>query len=143
MPEGIFKQRRTTFVFMVADELADHWKAGDYGMYLDLPVVIDPSHATGLRELVAPLSKAGVGVGGVGVLIGVPPHPPHGLGATTTGAGATAIRRPGTTTCGIGPHTATQPPSSEAAVTSPINHAIERFMSYLPHRRLLHRLLKE
>jgi hypothetical protein len=23
MPEGIFKQRRTTFVFMVADELAD------------------------------------------------------------------------------------------------------------------------
>jgi protease I len=41
MPEGLFKERRTTFVFMVADELADHWKAGDYGMYLDLPVVID------------------------------------------------------------------------------------------------------
>ena len=41
MPEGIFKERRTTFVFMVADELADQWKAGDYGMYLDLPVVID------------------------------------------------------------------------------------------------------
>jgi protease I len=41
MPEGLFKQRRTTFVFMVADELADQWKAGDYGMYLDLPVVID------------------------------------------------------------------------------------------------------
>jgi protease I len=41
MPQGIFKQRRTTFVFMVADELADQWKAGDYGVYLDLPVVID------------------------------------------------------------------------------------------------------
>lgn len=41
MPEGIFKKRQTTFVFMVADELADQWKAGDYGMYLDLPVVID------------------------------------------------------------------------------------------------------
>jgi protease I len=41
MPEGIFKQRRTTFVFMVADELADQWKAGDYGVYLDLPVVVD------------------------------------------------------------------------------------------------------
>lgn len=41
MPEGLFKERRTTFVFMVADELADQWKAGDYGMYLDLPVVID------------------------------------------------------------------------------------------------------
>jgi protease I len=41
MPEGIFKQRRTTFVFTVADELADQWKAGDYGVYLDLPVVVD------------------------------------------------------------------------------------------------------
>ena len=41
MPEGLFKERRTTFVFMVADELADQWKAGDYGIYLDLPVVID------------------------------------------------------------------------------------------------------
>jgi protease I len=41
MPEGIFKNRRTTFVFMIADELADQWRAGDYGTYLDLPVVID------------------------------------------------------------------------------------------------------
>jgi putative intracellular protease/amidase len=41
MPEGIFRGRRSTFVFMVADELADQWKAGDYGTYLDLPVVID------------------------------------------------------------------------------------------------------
>ena len=41
MPEGIFRQRKTTFVFMVADELADQWKAGDYGVYLDLPVVVD------------------------------------------------------------------------------------------------------
>jgi deglycase len=41
MPEGIFKDRATTSVFMVADELADQWKAHDYGVYLDLPVVID------------------------------------------------------------------------------------------------------
>ena len=41
IPEGLFKERRTTFVFMVADEMADEWKAGDYGTYLDLPVVID------------------------------------------------------------------------------------------------------
>jgi protease I len=41
MPEGIFKNRRTTFVFMVADELADQWRAGDQGVYLDLPVVVD------------------------------------------------------------------------------------------------------
>jgi protease I len=41
MPEGIFKNRPTTCIFMIADELCDQWKAGDYGMYLDLPVVID------------------------------------------------------------------------------------------------------
>ena len=41
MPEGIFKDRTTTFIFMVADELCDRWKAGEHGMYLDLPVVID------------------------------------------------------------------------------------------------------
>jgi protease I len=41
MPEGIFKGGATTAVFMVADELCDQWKSGDYGTYLDLPVVID------------------------------------------------------------------------------------------------------
>jgi 3-deoxy-7-phosphoheptulonate synthase len=40
-----------------------------------LPVVIDPSHATGLRHLVAPLAKAAVAVGADGVLIEVHPHP--------------------------------------------------------------------
>jgi 3-deoxy-7-phosphoheptulonate synthase len=44
-----------------------------------LPVVIDPSHATGLRELVAPLSKAAVAVGADGVLIEVHPHPEKAL----------------------------------------------------------------
>lgn len=41
MPQDIFKGRVTTFVFMVADELADQWRLRDYGLYLDLPVVID------------------------------------------------------------------------------------------------------
>lgn len=41
MPEGIFKDRVTAAVFMVADELCDQWKSRDYGTYLDLPVVID------------------------------------------------------------------------------------------------------
>src|SRR5258707_2730468 len=40
-----------------------------------LPVVIDPSHATGLRHLVAPLTKAAVAVGADGVLIEMHPHP--------------------------------------------------------------------
>jgi len=41
MPEGIFRNRTTTAIFMVADELCDQWKSRDYGMYLDLPVVTD------------------------------------------------------------------------------------------------------
>jgi 3-deoxy-7-phosphoheptulonate synthase len=44
-----------------------------------LPVVIDPSHATGIRELVAPLAKAAVAVGADGVLIEVHPHPEKAL----------------------------------------------------------------
>jgi len=44
-----------------------------------LPVVIDPSHATGVREFVAPLSKAAVAVGADGVLIEVHPHPEKAL----------------------------------------------------------------
>ncbi|MDD3364819.1 MAG: 3-deoxy-7-phosphoheptulonate synthase, partial [Syntrophomonas sp.] len=34
-----------------------------------LPVIVDPSHAAGLRELVAPLSRAAVAVGADGLMI--------------------------------------------------------------------------
>lgn len=44
-----------------------------------LPVLVDPSHGTGLAELVAPLSKAAVGVGADGLLIEVHPNPPEAL----------------------------------------------------------------
>ncbi len=44
-----------------------------------LPVVIDPSHATGIRDLVAPLAKAAAAVGADGVLIEVHPHPEKAL----------------------------------------------------------------
>ncbi len=40
-----------------------------------LPVVVDPSHATGLRELVAPMSKAALAAGADGLLIEVHPDP--------------------------------------------------------------------
>ena len=40
-----------------------------------LPVVIDPSHSGGKRELVRPLSRAAVAVGADGLLIDVHPHP--------------------------------------------------------------------
>ncbi len=40
-----------------------------------LPIIIDPSHSGGRRDLVAPLSRAAVGVGADGVIIDVHPDP--------------------------------------------------------------------
>lgn len=44
-----------------------------------LPVLVDPSHGTGLAELVAPLAKAAVAVGADGLLIEVHPAPAEAL----------------------------------------------------------------
>jgi len=40
-----------------------------------LPIIVDPSHATGVREYVAPLSKAAVAAGADGLMIEVHPNP--------------------------------------------------------------------
>jgi 3-deoxy-7-phosphoheptulonate synthase len=40
-----------------------------------LPVIVDPSHAAGMRSLVAPMAKAAVAAGADGLLIEVHPHP--------------------------------------------------------------------
>ena len=40
-----------------------------------LPVIVDPSHATGVREYVAPLAKAAVAAGADGLMIEVHPCP--------------------------------------------------------------------
>ena len=40
-----------------------------------LPVVVDPSHATGRRSLVSPMAKAAIAAGADGVIIEVHPHP--------------------------------------------------------------------
>ena len=47
-----------------------------------LPVIVDPSHAAGRRDLVAPLSLAGVAAGADGLIVEVAPQP-----------GARALRR--------------------------------------------------
>jgi 3-deoxy-7-phosphoheptulonate synthase len=44
-----------------------------------LPVVVDPSHGTGLRELVAPMARAAAACGADGVMIEVHRDPPHAL----------------------------------------------------------------
>ncbi|MDQ7806765.1 3-deoxy-7-phosphoheptulonate synthase [Amycolatopsis sp. A133] len=44
-----------------------------------LPVMVDPSHSGGRRDLVLPLSRAAVAVGADGVLVDVHPHPEEAL----------------------------------------------------------------
>jgi 3-deoxy-7-phosphoheptulonate synthase len=44
-----------------------------------LPVVVDPSHGTGRRDLVAPMSKAAIACGADGLLIEVHPYPEEAL----------------------------------------------------------------
>jgi len=44
-----------------------------------LPIVVDPSHATGKRNLIAPMSKAALVVGAHGVMVEVHPDPDHAL----------------------------------------------------------------
>jgi len=40
-----------------------------------LPVIVDPSHATGVRAFVPPMSKAAIAAGADGLIIEVHPHP--------------------------------------------------------------------
>jgi 3-deoxy-7-phosphoheptulonate synthase len=44
-----------------------------------LPVIVDPSHAAGRRELVRPLSLAAVAAGADGLIVEVHPNPPEAL----------------------------------------------------------------
>jgi 3-deoxy-7-phosphoheptulonate synthase len=44
-----------------------------------LPVIVDPSHATGRRDLIAPMSRAAAALGADGLLIEVHPDPDHAL----------------------------------------------------------------
>jgi 3-deoxy-7-phosphoheptulonate synthase len=44
-----------------------------------LPVVVDPSHAAGRKDLVVPLARAAIAVGADGVLVDVHPYPENAL----------------------------------------------------------------
>jgi len=44
-----------------------------------LPIIVDPSHGTGKRDLVAPMSKAGIAAGADGLMIEVHINPAHAL----------------------------------------------------------------
>jgi len=44
-----------------------------------LPIIVDPSHAAGRKDLVVPLSRAAIAVGADGVIVDVHPDPEHAL----------------------------------------------------------------
>lgn len=44
-----------------------------------LPIIVDPSHAGGRKDLVVPLSKAAIGVGADGIIVDVHPDPENAL----------------------------------------------------------------
>jgi 3-deoxy-7-phosphoheptulonate synthase len=44
-----------------------------------LPVIVDPSHAAGKRDLVLPLARAAVAAGADGIIVEVHPHPEDAL----------------------------------------------------------------
>jgi 3-deoxy-7-phosphoheptulonate synthase len=44
-----------------------------------LPVIVDPSHAAGRRDLVAPLARAAVAAGADGIIVEAHPEPDHAL----------------------------------------------------------------
>lgn len=46
-------------------------------MLTHLPVIADPSHATGRRDLIAPMARAGIAAGADGLMIEVHPDPEH------------------------------------------------------------------
>jgi 3-deoxy-7-phosphoheptulonate synthase len=65
-----------------------------------LPVIVDPSHAAGRKDLVVPLSKAAIAVGADGVIVDVHPDPetalcdgPQALQGSSLRELAAAVRR--------------------------------------------------
>jgi 3-deoxy-7-phosphoheptulonate synthase len=44
-----------------------------------LPIIVDPSHSGGRRDLVLPLSRAGIVAGADGIIVDVHPHPETAL----------------------------------------------------------------
>jgi 3-deoxy-7-phosphoheptulonate synthase len=66
-----------------------------------LPVVVDPSHATGRRTLVPPLAKASVAMGADGLLVEVHPNPEK---AYSDGAQSLSIPEFESMMTGLGPY---------------------------------------
>jgi 3-deoxy-7-phosphoheptulonate synthase len=67
-------------------------------LHTHLPVIVDPSHASGDRRLVEPLARAAAAVGADGIIVEVHDHPedalcdgPQSLGTGSFGAYVEAV----------------------------------------------------
>ncbi len=43
--------------------------------FTSFPIIVDPSHGTGIKELILPMSKAAIAIGCDGLIIEVHPNP--------------------------------------------------------------------
>lgn len=58
-----------------------------------LPVIVDPSHASGRSDLVIPLSRAAVAIGAQGLMIEIHPNPPEALSDSAQALSFAEFRR--------------------------------------------------
>lgn len=81
-----------------------------------LPLILDPSHATGRRSLITPLAKAAVAVGADGLLVECHPNPDH---AWSDGAQSLSLEDFHAMMRSIAPYVELRQLESEAATVGP------------------------
>ena len=64
-----------------------------------LPVIVDPSHAAGRRDLVLPLARAAVAVGADGIIVETHPRPEEALSDAAAADPGRRVRAPSRLTC--------------------------------------------
>ena len=70
LPDGPVRSKIPTLVLMAVPVLKE---------LSHLPVIVDPSHAAGRRDLVRPLSLAAAAVGADGIIVEVHPNPDEAI----------------------------------------------------------------
>ena len=74
-PDGMLCERGIRTFETVTRNTCDIGAVAALQEMTHLPVILDPSHATGKRSLVPPVAKAGVAVGADGLIVEMHPNP--------------------------------------------------------------------
>ena len=75
--KGLSRENDQSYYYFMNDNLFKHVNINKERTHL--PVIVDPSHATGVYKYVAPLAKAAVACGADGLMIEVHNDPAHAL----------------------------------------------------------------